>query len=55
VIHQRKRLPFGFESGDDAFSVHARLDNLQGDLSADRCFLFCHENYAAPAFADLLQ
>ena len=55
VIHQRERLPFGLEPGDDTPGVHARLDDLQGDPPANRLFLFGHENDTTTALADWLQ
>ena len=55
MVHQRQRLAFGFEPGDDAFRVHAQLDDLKRDVPADGLFLFGHINDAAAAFADLLQ
>ena len=33
MIHQRKRLPLGFESSDYLSSIHAWFDNLQSNLS----------------------
>jgi hypothetical protein len=36
VIHDRQRLPLGFETGDDLMRVHARLQNLEGDFAAHR-------------------
>ena len=36
VVHQRQGLALGLEPGDDLPGVHARLDDLQGDLAADR-------------------
>ena len=35
--------------------VHARLDDLQGDLAADRLRLLGHVDHAHAALADLLQ
>ena len=35
--------------------VHAQLDDLERDATADRLFLFGHVNRAAAAFADFLQ
>ena len=55
MIHQRQRLAFGLEPGDDVFGVHAQLDDLEGDLPAHRLLLLGHINHAATAFADLLQ
>src|SRR5207247_8699377 len=33
MIHQRQRLPLGFEAGDHLACVHPRLDDLQRDLA----------------------
>ena len=55
MVHQRQGLPLGLEAGDDLARVHARLDDLQRDLAADRLLLLGHEDHAEAAFADLLQ
>ena len=55
MVHEREGLPLGLEAGDDAFGVHAELDDLEGDSAADRFFLFGHIDDAATAFADLLE
>ena len=55
MVHQRQRLPLGFEAGDDALGVHAQLDDLERDAAADRFLLLGHVNHAAAAFADLLE
>ena len=55
VIHHRQGLPLGLEAGDDLRDVHARLDDLEGDLAADGLRLLGHEDGAHAAFADLLQ
>src|SRR5258708_5582180 len=55
VVHQRQRLSFSLKPGNDAFSVHARFNNLQGDPTTNRFFLFGHENNPATPFSDLLQ
>jgi hypothetical protein len=46
------RIPDSYATG---FAYVARFDNLQGDPTADRLFLFSHEHNAAAAFAELLQ
>src|SRR5947208_1635408 len=51
MIHQSNRLTLGLEASNDAFGVHARLDDFQGDPTMNRCFLFRHEDYATAAFA----
>src|SRR6267378_2766037 len=55
VVHQRQRLSFSLKTGNDAFSVHARFNDLQGDPTTDRLFLFGHENNPATTFSNLLQ
>ena len=54
MVHQRQRLPLGLEAGDDLAGVHARLDDLEGDLAADRLLLLGHVDDAHAALADLL-
>ena len=53
MFHEGQRLPFGLEASDDLLGIHARLDNLQGDLSLNRFGLFSDINNPHPAFADL--
>ena len=55
MVHQRQGLPLGLEAGDDLPAVHARLDDLEGDLAADRLCLLGHVDDAHAAFADLLE
>src|SRR5439155_268804 len=55
MIHQRQRLPLGFEAGDHLPSIHAGLDDFQRHLAADRLLLLGHEDDAEAPFADLLQ
>ena len=55
MVHHRQGLPLGLEAGDHLPGVHARLDDLEGDLAADRLRLLGHEDDAKAAFADLLQ
>src|SRR3989441_922689 len=55
VVHQRQHLSFSLKTGNDAFGVHARFNNLQGYPTTDRLLLLRHENDAIAAFADLLQ
>ena len=54
MVHQGQGLPLGLEAGDDLLGVHARLDDLQRDLAADRLLLLGHIDDAKAAFADLL-
>ena len=55
MVHQRQRLPLGFEAGDDLLGVHAQLDDLERDPAAHRFCLLGHTDHAAAAFADSLQ
>ena len=55
MVHHRQGLPLGLEAGDDLAGVHSRLDDLQGDLAADRLPLLGHVDHAHPALANLLQ
>ena len=55
MVHQGQRLPLGLEAGDDLPGVHARLDDLEGHLAADRLLLLGHEHQPEAALADLLQ
>ena len=55
MVHQRQRLPLGFEAGDDLPGVHAQLDDLERDAAPHRLLLLGHVDHAAAAFADLLQ
>jgi hypothetical protein len=43
------------EPGDDLARVHARLDDLEGDLALHGLGLLGHEDCAHAAFAELLQ
>jgi hypothetical protein len=42
------------KAGNDLPAIHARLDNLQRHLAADRLLLLGHEHQAKAAFTDLL-
>src|SRR5947207_1004511 len=55
MVHDRQRLPLGLEARDHLARVHARLDDLQGNLATHRLGLLGHEDDAEAAFADLLQ
>ena len=55
VVHQGESLPLRLEPGNYFLGVHARLDNLQGDLASYRLKLLRHEHHTEPAFANLLQ
>src|SRR5262249_14745799 len=55
VVHHGQRLTLGLEAGDDLGTVHARLDDLEGNAAMDGFMLLGHVDYAESAFADLLQ
>jgi hypothetical protein len=55
MIHQSQRLALGLKACNHALSVHARLNNFQGDPTTDRLFLFGHENNPATTFPNLLE
>src|SRR5262245_60000002 len=55
VIHHGQGLALGLEAGDDLGTVHARLDDLNGDAAVNRLVLFGHVDYAKAGLADLLQ
>ena len=55
VVHHGQGLPLGLEAGDHLPGVHARLDDLQGHLAANRLPLLGHVDHAHAPFADLLQ
>src|SRR5262249_47274362 len=51
MVHQRERLSFGLEPGNDALGVHAWFDDLQSTPATNRLFLPSHENEAVSALA----
>jgi hypothetical protein len=53
VVHHCQRLTFGLEAGDDLFGIHARLDDFESDLAANRFGLFCNIDDTHAPFADL--
>ncbi len=55
VVHEGQCLALRLEPGYDVARVHARLENLQGHLAADRLRLLGHEDDAEAALADLLE
>jgi hypothetical protein len=55
MVHQRQGLAFGLEAGDHLPRIHARLDDLEGNLAPDRVLLLGQEHRAHAPFADLLQ
>src|SRR6267378_5245656 len=55
MVHQRKRLPLGFEARDNAFGVHTQLDDFQGHPPPHWLLLFRHVNHTASTLADLFE
>jgi hypothetical protein len=55
MIHQGQGLALGFKASDNAFGVHAQLDDLEGHAAANGFLLFGHIDDAAAAFANLLE
>src|SRR5438132_648811 len=55
MVHEGQGLAFRLKAGDDLACVHARLENLQGDHTADGLSLLGHENHAEAPFPDLFQ
>ena len=55
VVHHRQSLSLLLESLEHGPRVHARLDELQGDLALDRLGLLGDPDLAHAPFADLLK
>ena len=56
MIHDRQRLPFRFEPGDNTLGIHPQLDDLQRNATIkDRLLLLGHIDNAAPPFPNLLE
>ena len=55
MIHQRERLPLGFEPGNDFARVHAHFDDFKRDAAFDGLPLLGHINITEAALADFLQ
>jgi hypothetical protein len=55
MFHHRQGLTLGLEASDDLFGIHPKLDDLQGDPSANGMFLLSHKDDAEASFADLLE
>jgi len=55
MVHQRERLAFGLEAGEDVAGIHAGFDDLESHFALDGLGLLGHPNHAHAAFADLLQ
>ena len=55
VVHEGQGLPLGLEPGDHLAGVHARLDDLEGDLALHGLALLGHPDLAHAPFADPFQ
>jgi len=55
MIHERERLTFGLEAGEDLAAVHPGLDHLECDLPPHRPLLLGGPHFAHSAFPQLLQ
>jgi hypothetical protein len=55
VVHHGQRLPLGLEACDNVPRVHARLQDFERHLAADRLRLLGEEDHTKTAFADLFQ
>ena len=55
MVHQRQRLTFGLEPGDDFPGVHAGLDDFERHLAMHRLELLGHVHHAKSAFPNLLE
>ena len=55
MVHDRERLALRFEARDHLRRVHARLDDLDRDLPADRTLLLGEPHLAHAAFAEALE
>jgi hypothetical protein len=53
MIHQRERLTLGLEPRDNLPAVHARFDELQGELAAERVRLLRQPDLTHTAFSDV--
>ena len=54
MVHHGQGLPLGLEPRDHPPRVHARLDDLESHLAADRLVLLGHVDDAHPALTNLL-
>src|SRR4051794_19233389 len=55
VVHQRQRLPLGFEPSDNLPGVHAQLDDLKGHSPLDWFALLGGPHRAEAALTELFQ
>src|ERR1041384_6145510 len=55
MVHQRQRLSFCLDSGNDTPTVHAGLDDFQSDPATDGFLLFRDKNQSATSFTDLIE
>ncbi len=54
MVHQRQRLAFGLEAGEDGFGIHASLDQFESDRASDRLSLLGKVDRSHAPFADFL-
>ena len=52
MVQEGQGLAFGLDAGDDRLGIHARLDDLQGDLAFDGVFLLGQVDDAHTPFAE---
>jgi hypothetical protein len=55
MVHEGQRLALCFEPANDLAAVHARLENLDGHLAADRLLLLGQKDQAEAALAELFR
>src|ERR1039458_5704731 len=55
VVHERQRLPLGFEARHHFARIHARLDQLDSDAPANRLLLLGQPHLTHAALADQLE
>jgi hypothetical protein len=55
MIHQRERLAFGLEAGNDLPRIHSRFEDFESHLAPDGLLLLGHEDDAEAALPDLFQ
>jgi hypothetical protein len=55
MLHQRQRLPLGFEAGDNVLGVHANLEHFESHTSTERLLLLRQVHGAKPSLPDFLE
>src|SRR5262245_48741204 len=55
MIHQGQRLPLRLKACNHTLRVHPRLNDLEGDATADRLLLFGDENDPASSLSNFVQ